>query len=113
MTVFVWVDYTMPIEPLRAELRRICAADPDWDGRHALVHVTESNDHALQVRLLMSAANSARAWELRCRVREAIVAYLQREWPQHLPSHRLNWPADELATEPAALRARGGAFAGS
>ncbi len=113
VTVFVWVDYTMPIEPLRAELRRICAADPDWDGRHALVHVTESNDHALQVRLLMSAANSARAWELRCRVREAIVAYLQREWPQHLPSHRLNWPADELATQPAALRARGGAFAGS
>lgn len=96
VTVFLWVDYGMPIDALRAELGRVCADDPDWDGRYALVHVTESNDQALQVRLLTSAANSARAWELRCRVREAMVAYLQREWPQHLPRRRLRWPTDEV-----------------
>lgn len=104
VTVFLWVDYGMPIEPIRAELKRICAADPDWDGRHALVHVTESDDHALQLRLLMSAANSARAWELRCRVRESMVAYLQREWPQHLPSHRLNWRTEPVPGAPLAPR---------
>lgn len=95
VTVFLWVDYGMPVQALRDELKRLCAADPDWDGRHALVHVTESNDQALQVRLLMSAANSARAWELRCRVRESMVSYLQREWPQHLPRRRLRWPAED------------------
>ena len=107
-TVFLWVDYTMPIEPIRAELKRLCAADPDWDQRYALVHVTESNDHALQVRLLMSAANSARAWELRCRVREAMVSYLQREWPQHLPNRSLNWQPDDPLAGPAALSPRAG-----
>ncbi|OIQ89600.1 miniconductance mechanosensitive channel MscM precursor [mine drainage metagenome] len=110
-TVFLWVDYTMPIEPIRAELKRLCAADPDWDERYALVHVTESDDHALQVRLLMSAANSARAWELRCRVREAMVAYLQREWPQHLPNRRLNWQPDEPFASPAGLRPGSGGAA--
>ena len=94
-TVFLWVDYAMPIDALRAELKRLCAADPDWDGRYALVHVTESGDQALQVRLLMSAPYSARSWELRCRVREAMVAYLQREWPQHLPGRRLRWQAEQ------------------
>lgn len=105
VTVFLWVDYTMPVEPVRAELRRICTGDPDWDGRYALVHVTESNDHALQLRLLMSAANSARAWELRCRVREAMVAYLQREWPGHLPNRRLNWQPEACAATPSAMPA--------
>lgn len=112
VSVFLWVDYTMPVEHVREELRRICAKDPDWDGRYALVHVTESNDHALQVRLLMSAANSARAWELRCRVREAMVAYLQREWPEQLPNRRLNVQADAAPSTPAAMRPRGGAAAG-
>ena len=101
VTVFLWVDYGMPVQALRDELKRVCASDPDWDGRHALVHVTESNDQALQVRLLMSAANSARAWELRCRVREAMVSYLQREWPQHLPRRRLRWPSNEHGEAPA------------
>ncbi|MBW4047382.1 MAG: mechanosensitive ion channel [Proteobacteria bacterium] len=90
-TVFLWVDYTMPIEPLRAELKRTCAADPDWDGRHAIVHVTDTSEAALQVRFLVSAANSARVWELRCRVREAMIAYMQREWPGHLPRRRVQW----------------------
>ncbi len=96
-TVFLWVDYGMPVDALRAELKRVCAADPDWDGRYALVHVTEASDQALQIRLLMSAANSARAWELRCRVREAMIAYLQREWPQHLPGRRLRWQGEPQA----------------
>ncbi|MDY0329363.1 MAG: mechanosensitive ion channel [Thiomonas sp.] len=90
-TVFLWVDYATPIEELRRELKRLCAADPDWDGRLALVHVTDANETAVQVRFLVSAANSARAWELRCRIREGMIAYLQRAQPQHLPRHRVQW----------------------
>ena len=63
---------------------------------------------ALQVRLLMSATNSARAWELRCRGREAMVSYLQREWPQHLPSRRLNGQPEDALAGPAALSPRAG-----
>lgn len=90
-TVFLWVDYAMPMDMLRAELKRVCAEDPDWDGRYALVHVTDASESALQVRFLVSAANSARSWELRCRVREAMVAFLQQQHPEHLPRQRIAW----------------------
>ncbi len=90
-TVFLWVDYATPVEALREELKRLCAADPDWDGRLALVHVTDASETAVQVRFLVSAANSARAWELRCRIREGVIAYMQRLQPQHLPRRRVQW----------------------
>ncbi|MDD4886235.1 MAG: mechanosensitive ion channel [Thiomonas sp.] len=103
-TVFLWVDFAMPIDPLRVELKRLCAADPDWDGRLAVVHVTDTTETALQVRFLVSAANSARAWELRCRVREGLIAYMQRVYPQHLPLRRLEWRGnpDEKPDSPSA-----------
>jgi small-conductance mechanosensitive channel len=87
-TVFLWVDYRMPVEPLRAELARICGAAPEWDRRVAVLQVTEAGERAMQVRALVSAADAGRAWDLRCRVREALVAYVQREYPAYLPRVR-------------------------
>ncbi|MGA8009898.1 MAG: mechanosensitive ion channel domain-containing protein [Thiomonas sp.] len=96
-TVFLWVDYGTPIESLRNELKRLCVADPDWDGRMALVHVTDTTETAVQVRFLVSAANSARAWELRCRIREGMIAFMQRVHAQHLPRRRMQWQDDSPA----------------
>lgn len=98
-TVFLWVDYATPVDALRAELKRLCASDPDWDGRYAIVHVTETTEAGMQIRLLVSSANSARSWELRCRVREGMIAFMQREFPQHLPRRRVQWHgADDAQT---------------
>jgi len=87
-TVFLWVDYGLPLEPLRAELARVCRAAPEWDGRLALVQVTDTSERAMQLRVLVSAADASKAWDLRCRVRESLIAYLQRDWPQFLPRLR-------------------------
>lgn len=87
-TVFLWVDYRMPVEPLRAELQRICAESPEWDGRVALVQVTEAGERAVQLRALVSAADAGKAWDLRCRVREQLIAFIQREYPGCLPRSR-------------------------
>jgi small-conductance mechanosensitive channel len=87
-TAFLWVDYGMPLEPLRAELRRVCEAAPEWDRRVCLIQVTDTIERAMQLRVLVSAADAGRAWDLRCIVREALVAYLQRDWPQFLPRVR-------------------------
>jgi len=78
----------MSIDALREERGRVCARAPEWDGRVAVLHVTEAGERALQVRALVSAADAGRAWELRCRVREAMVAFVQREYPQFLPRIR-------------------------
>ena len=84
-TVFLWVDYRMPLAPLRAEAQRLCEASPDWDQRLCKLQVTEAGEGSIQLRLLVTSASSGRNWDLRCHVREGLVDFMQREFPQHLP----------------------------
>jgi len=88
-TVTMWVDYRMPMAPLRAALQRACEGSKDWDGRLCLMQVTEAGERALQVRALVTAADAGKAWDLRCHVREQWVDFMQREYPQFLPRLRL------------------------
>lgn len=87
-TAFLWVDYAMPLEPLRAELARICASSPEWDGKVCGLQVTETSEHAIQLRMVVSAADAALNWELRCRVREQLIAFVVGNCPQYLPRLR-------------------------
>ncbi|MDX1818863.1 MAG: mechanosensitive ion channel [Marinobacter sp.] len=87
-TVFIWVDYTMPVQPLREEFERILDESDQWDGKVATVQVTDSSDQAMQIRFLMSAPDSSRNWDLRCAVREGLVTYVQKHYPSHLPRLR-------------------------
>jgi len=91
-TVFLYLDYTIPIEPMRQELTRLLNADPLWDNRVNVVQVTDSTkDGAIEVRFLMSASNSSRAFDLRCHVREAMISFIQRNYPESLPRKRLEF----------------------
>jgi small-conductance mechanosensitive channel len=87
-TVFLWVDYSLPLEPLREELKRICAGAPEWDGWVCLLQVTDANEKAMQLRALVSSADSPLSWDLRCRVREGLIAFVQANYPQSLPRLR-------------------------
>lgn len=87
-TVFLHVDYTAPVGELREEVRRICEGSELWDGRVAGLVVTDATERTLQVRALVSAADSGRAWDLRCLVRERLIEFLQREHPGALPRER-------------------------
>jgi small-conductance mechanosensitive channel len=87
-TVTLWVDYRLPLAPLRAELERVCASAPEWDGRLARLQIVDTSERSMQVRCLVSAADSSKAWDLRCRVREALIDFLQREHPDALPRMR-------------------------
>ncbi|HEV7577006.1 MAG TPA: mechanosensitive ion channel domain-containing protein [Caldimonas sp.] len=91
-TVFLHVDYAMPMEPLRAEAKRLCESSKDWDRRLCLLQVTEAGERTVEVRVLVTSVDSSRSWDLRCFVREGLVSYVQREYPQHLPilrTHRV------------------------
>lgn len=87
-TVFLWVDYRTPLEPLRAELQRICEHSPHWDRRFSLLQVTEAGERAMQLRCLVTSASAPAGWDLRCEVREKLVDFMQREYPQFLPRQR-------------------------
>ncbi|WP_232820917.1 mechanosensitive ion channel family protein [Dyella sp. C11] len=87
-TVFLWMDYSVPIEPLREELRRLCRDAAEWDGRVCVLQVTDANERAVQLRALMSSADSGRNFDLRCKVREGLVAYIAAHYPRALPRLR-------------------------
>jgi small-conductance mechanosensitive channel len=94
-TVFLWVDYAMPLVPLRQELERIVHAAPEWDGRTCVLQVTDADSHAMQVRVLVSSKDSGRSWDLRCKVREGLIDFLQRDYPQYLPKLRIDPEPDD------------------
>lgn len=87
-TVFIWVDYAMPVQPLREEFARLLREARQWDGKTATVQLTDSDDRAMQLRFLMSAPDSSQSWDLRCAVREGLVAFIQTHYPQYLPRVR-------------------------
>lgn len=80
-TVFLWLDPAMPIDPLRAEALRICEGLPEWDRRVCNVQVTDATQSAVQVRVLLSAADAQKSFDLCCKVREALVGFLHRRRP--------------------------------
>ena len=87
-TVFIWVDYRMPLAPLREAALQACEAAPEWDQRLCLLQVVEAGERSMQLRVLVTSGNSSLNWDLRCKVREALVDCMQRDWPQHLPLMR-------------------------
>jgi len=74
-TVFLSLDYAMPVQPLREEFARLLRQSPQWDGKTETVQVTDSSERALQIRFLMSASNSSQVWDLRCAVALKIRAF--------------------------------------
>jgi small-conductance mechanosensitive channel len=104
-SVFVYADYGMPLAPLRAEVERIVKAAPEWDGRFFNLRVTDATERTMQIRVLCTAASSALAFDLRCTVREGLIAFMQREYPQFLPRMRIERddgrPAAAAPGEPA------------
>lgn len=87
-TVFVHVDYTVPVEAVRQELHRILETSGLWDGKVWGLQVTDANAQTLELRALMSAADAGIAWDLRCHVRERLVAFLRERYPDALPKVR-------------------------
>lgn len=87
-SAMIWVDYGIPIEPLREEFARLLRASPAWDGVTESVQVVEGGEKAMQIRFLMSAGDSSTLWNLRCAMREGMIRFIQSHYPEHLPRHR-------------------------
>jgi len=88
-SVFIWVDYSLPLEPVREELRRLCKEVPElWDGRVCVLQITDTSEKAIQLRVLVSSPDSSRNWDLRCHIRENLVGFIQRQYPHALPQLR-------------------------
>jgi len=87
-SVLLWVDYTVPVQRVRARLEEIAKASRLWDGKVVNLQVVDSSERAVQLRALVSARTAPQAWDLRCEVREALIAWLQKDYPDALPKLR-------------------------
>jgi small-conductance mechanosensitive channel len=87
-TAFLYVDYTMPVEAVRTELRRILEGNPRWDQRVCALQVTDVKERTMELRALVSAVDASTAFDLRCEVREKLVAFVQQNYPECLPKTR-------------------------
>jgi small-conductance mechanosensitive channel len=85
---FLYTDYTAPLDAIREELQQICRSTPLWSGTVCVLQVTDCKEHTIQLRALMDARNSSDAWDLRCLVREKLIDFLQKNYPQSLPRVR-------------------------
>jgi small-conductance mechanosensitive channel len=88
-TVFIHTDYTIDVERIRQCGQQIVETSQLWDRRIFNVQVTDATDNTLELRLLMSAIDSGRLWDLRCEVREKVIAFIKSEYPGALPRRRL------------------------
>ena len=95
-TVFLYTDYTVPVEEVRQEFHRVLESSRIWDGKVWGLQVTNASERTLELRALMSAPDGAVAFNLRCHVREKLIQFLQEKYPASLPRTRA-----ELSRDPA------------
>ena len=87
-SVFLWVDYTMPLEEIRKALKEIIEPHPLWDKRFWNLQVTDASEKTMQIRVLATTADSSKGWDLRCDIREKVISYIQKHHPDSLPRFR-------------------------
>ncbi len=89
-TVELRVDFTADVDAFRAELDRILESPEGralWDGKVKGIQVVDATDRVKTLRPLISAADSGMAWNLRCLIRERLIAFMANH-PQWMPVTR-------------------------
>ncbi len=87
-SIFLYLDYSLPVDELRTYFFELLEREPLWDGRIKALQVTDTSDRSLQIRALMSARNASEAFDLRCKMREELVKFVHENYPQALPKVR-------------------------
>lgn len=84
----IYLDYSVPVDVVRGKVEEIAKASTLWDRRVVNVAVTDFRETVMEIRVLVSASNSNRTFDLRCEVREKLIDFIRREYPEALPRMR-------------------------
>ncbi len=98
-TVFIYTDYHVSFDAMREELTRVLESTPLWDKKVNVLQVTDAKQNGVEVRALMSAKDSPTAWDLRVHVREKLIEFLQKNYPESLPKMRILVKGDGQSTD--------------
>ncbi|WP_257168652.1 mechanosensitive ion channel family protein [Bradyrhizobium sp. SRS-191] len=87
-SVVLHVDYAADVPRIRKRLEEVAKESKIWDGAVVNLQVVDTNARTMELRALVSARNAPQAWDLRCEVREKLIAFLQRDMREALPRDR-------------------------
>jgi small-conductance mechanosensitive channel len=99
-SVLLYADYSLPVDPLRRELQRVLEESALWDRRDWVLQVVDTTPTTMVLRALMSSADAPSNWDLRCDVRERLLAFLAEHYPDQLPRIRAEVPAAAIVAAP-------------
>lgn len=88
-TVFIYADFTVPVQQLRDKLTSLLNGHALWDGQVAVLQVTELKERTMELRCLMSCKNAGQAFDLRCYIREHMIEYIRTTFPESLSKTRV------------------------
>ncbi len=89
-TAFLYVDYSIPVDALRQEFFRLLDVAPQWDGKIKALQVTNLSEKAMEIRCLLSARNASDQFDLRCIIREGMIEFIQKHYPDAFPRTRFS-----------------------
>jgi small-conductance mechanosensitive channel len=98
-TVTLVLDHRVDVAALRVATEQAITSNAKWDGSAWILQVTEADEHGITVRALMTSVDAPTTFQLRCDVREDLVAWLVANDPDALPVRRVlqpDLPDDEL-----------------
>jgi small-conductance mechanosensitive channel len=92
---YLYLDYTVPVEPLRKKLQEIVAASKLWDRKVCGLQVTNLKERTMEIRCLISASNSSDSFDLCCIIREQMMAFVRENYPEAFPLARFAAEAEK------------------
>jgi len=102
-TVFLYMDYNVPLDKLREEQTRILNSTPLWDKKINIIQVTNTTEESMEIRSLVSAKDSPTAWDLRVLLREKLIEFLREKYPESLPRSRIEIQKDTKPLRPEGI----------
>lgn len=82
------VDYRADVARIRRWLEEAVKQSKLWDGAVVNLQVVDADSRTIELRALVSARNAPQSWDLRCEIREKLVAFIRDEMPEALPRER-------------------------
>ena len=88
-SVYLYLDYSIPVQAVRNKLSEVAAESQLCDGKVVNLQVSDAREGVIELRCLVSARNAPQCWDLRCEVREKLIAFIQADYPHALPHMRV------------------------
>ena len=88
-SIFLYLDYSFPVEKIRKAIPGMLKGNKDWDGRIWNVQVTNSTEQYKEVRILISSADSSKNWDLKTELREKLIDFINEKYPDSFAKIRI------------------------